>query len=183
MFSITDHWVEQARKVPSPNYSERPDESDISLLVMHSISLPPNEFGGRWIDDFFCNQLDAAAHPYFCEIAALTVSSHFLIRRDGELVQYVPCNARAWHAGQSRWQGRDACNDFSIGVELEGADHVPYTESQYTVLNALIKTLQDAYQGIADNIVGHEHIAPGRKTDPGPAFVWSRLPANAIMSE
>ncbi|MDF1781541.1 MAG: 1,6-anhydro-N-acetylmuramyl-L-alanine amidase AmpD [Alcanivoracaceae bacterium] len=183
MFSITDHWVEQARKVPSPNYSERPDESDISLLVVHSISLPPNEFGGRWIDDFFCNQLDAAAHPYFCEIAALTVSSHFLIRRDGELVQYVPCNARAWHAGQSRWQGRDACNDFSIGVELEGADHVPYTESQYTVLNALIKTLQDAYQGIADNIVGHEHIAPGRKTDPGPAFDWSRLPANAIMSE
>lgn len=180
MFSLSDHWIDQARRVPSPNYNERPEDAAVSLLVVHGISLPPDEFGGPWIDDFFSNRLDASAHPYFATIAGLQVSSHFLIRRDGELVQYVACNARAWHAGRSNWCGREGCNDFSIGIELEGSDHVPYAEKQYTVLSDLVQVLQQHYPQIGDNIVGHEHIAPGRKTDPGPAFDWSRLPQSVL---
>lgn len=161
--------------MPSPNCNARPQADDICLLVVHGISLPPGEFGGPWIDDLFSNRLDSSQHPYFKEIQGAQVSSHFLIRRDGELVQYVPCDQSAWHAGQSSWCGREACNDFSIGVELEGTDDVPYTDNQYATLNALIAVLCEQYPGIVGNITGHEHIAPGRKTDPGRAFDWQRI--------
>lgn len=177
MFSISNHWVDQARRVLSPNYNSRPDPSDISLLVIHGISLPPGEFGGPWIDDLFCNRLDPEVHPYFAEIADREVSSHFLIRRDGELVQYVACDQRAWHAGKSCWDGREQCNDFSLGIELEGTDELPYTEAQYQCLDALISVLRKHYPRIEGRIAGHEHVAPGRKTDPGPAFDWTRLAA------
>ncbi len=180
MYSIRHGWVEQARQLRSPNFNERPAGTVVDLLVVHGISLPPGEFGGPWIDQLFLNQLDVDAHPYFVEIASLQVSSHFLIRRGGELVQYVDCNQRAWHAGRSSWQGRDECNDFAIGIELEGTDHVPYTDSQYTVLNQLAATLVEAYPAISNRIVGHEHIAPGRKTDPGPAFDWSRMTTSLL---
>jgi len=182
VYSVKEHWVEQARKALSPNRNARPDESEVSLLVVHGISLPPGEFGGPWIDDLFSNQLDATQHPYFAEIKDMRVSSHFLIRRDGELVQYVPCDERAWHAGLSSWQGRDACNDYSIGVELEGADDVPYCSAQYQTLNQLIHALRLAYPKIDKNIVGHEHIAPGRKTDPGPAFDWSQVIGHSVVN-
>lgn len=181
MYSVKEHWVEQARRVQSPNRNARPDDDDISLLVVHGISLPPGEFGGPWIDELFRNQLEPSHHPYFAEIQGMKVSSHFLIRRDGELVQYVPCNEGAWHAGLSSWQGREACNDYSIGVELEGADDIPYSQVQYRTLNELISALCVAYPKIAGNIVGHEHIAPGRKTDPGPAFDWSQVVGRAVV--
>lgn len=168
--------VNGARQVPSPNHDDRPVPADINLLVIHGISLPPGEFGGCWIDDLFCNRLDPARHPYFREIADMKVSSHLLIRRDGELVQYVPLGMRAWHAGQSNFCGRERCNDFSIGVELEGADDVPYTPAQYARLVALSRGIMQAYPAITpDRIVGHSDIAPGRKTDPGPAFDWSKF--------
>ena len=164
-----------ARQIPSPNCDARPSASRIELIVIHSISLPPGCFGGNAIAELFTNCLDPAADPYFREIATLTVSSHFLIRRDGELVQFVPCVRRAWHAGASQWRGRDRCNDFSIGIELEGSDDVPYEEAQYRTLSKLIKVLRDTYP-IAE-CVGHHDIAvpPGRKTDPGPHFEWARL--------
>lgn len=167
--------LDAARQVPSPNFDERPHGSGIELLVVHSISLPPGQFGGDAIIRFFTNRLDPAGHPYFREIAGLKVSSHFFIRRDGELIQFVPCAARAWHAGQSQWRGRGRCNDFSIGVELEGADEVPFSDQQYEVLGRLTRALKNAYP-IAD-IVGHSDIAvpAGRKTDPGPHFDWARL--------
>ena len=171
-----NHGVSEARQVSSPNCNPRPAASDISLIVVHGISLPPRQFGGDWIDDLFCNRLAGDAHPYFADICQLQVSSHFLIRRDGELVQYVPCDQRAWHAGQSRWQGKENCNDFSIGIELEGDDHIPYEDAQYRRLAELIMLLRKRYPGIGDDaVVGHEHIAPGRKTDPGPAFDWYYL--------
>ena len=165
-----------ARQVPSPNCDDRPDGGEISLLVVHGISLPPGQYGGSEIDRFFTNTLDAGAHPYFKQIAGLKVSSHLLIRRDGEVVQYVPFQKRAWHAGESNYQGRVACNDFSIGIELEGLDDVPYTDVQYAVLAAVVKALVDAYPGLSANcLTGHCDIAPQRKTDPGPAFDWDRL--------
>lgn len=165
--------VDGARFVASPNCDERPAGSGISLLVVHGISLPPGEFGGPWIDDFFCNRLDPAAHPYFAEICGLKVSSHLLVRRGGELVQYVPLHLRAWHAGQSSFQGRERCNDFSIGIELEGVDDSPYEAAQYVCLAGVARKLLQAYPGITlDRIVGHSDIAPVRKTDPGPAFDW-----------
>ncbi len=168
--------VAQARQVSSPNWDERPQNKPPDLLVIHGISLPPGDFGGPWIDQFFTNSLQSGAHPYFAEIGHLKVSSHLLIRRDGELVQYVPLNKRAWHAGQSCFKGRECCNDFSIGVELEGTDELPYAEEQYLVLNQLVAALLSAYPSItADSIVGHSDIAPGRKTDPGTAFDWNRL--------
>lgn len=168
--------VAQARQVSSPNWDERPTDELPHLLVIHGISLPPGEFGGPWIDQLFTNSLQPEAHPYFAEIGHLKVSSHLLIRRDGELVQYVPLNKRAWHAGQSCFRGRDCCNDFSIGVELEGTDELPYAEEQYQVLNQLVAALLSAYPSITpDSIVGHSDIAPGRKTDPGTAFDWNRL--------
>ena len=159
--------------IVSPNCDNRPAGSAIDLLVIHNISLPPGEFGGPGIVDLFTNTLDPAAHPYYREIAGLTVSAHFLIRRDGELIQFVACGKRAWHAGESSWCGRRRCNDFSIGIELEGADDVPFEDVQYARLAELTLALKGKY-AIAD-IVGHADIAPGRKTDPGPRFEWARL--------
>jgi AmpD protein len=161
------------RWVASPNHDERPTGADVTLLVVHGISLPPGEFGGDAIERLFTNRLDPSAHPYFETIAALRVSAHFLIRRDGELVQFVGCNDRAWHAGASRWRGRDRCNDFSIGVELEGADDTPYAYRQYAMLARLTKALARRYP--IREVAGHSDIAPGRKSDPGPAFDWARL--------
>jgi len=165
-----------ARQVASPNQDARPSGAEISLLVLHGISLPPGEFGGPFIDRLFTNTLDPEAHPYFREIHALRVSSHLLIRRDGEVVQYVPFHRRAWHAGSSCHDGREACNDFSIGIELEGTDTTPYAEAQYRVLERLLPLLRSAYPAIGpQDVVGHCHIATERKTDPGPAFDWARL--------
>lgn len=165
-----------ARQVPSPNYDDRPAGCDISLIVVHAISLPPGCYGGPEIDRFFTNTLDTTAHPYFSEIADLRVSSHLLIRRDGELVQYVPFQKRAWHAGESCYRGRMACNDFSIGIELEGQDDEPYDDRQYGALVDVIRTLRATFPSIAEDcLVGHCDISPQRKTDPGPAFDWSRL--------
>ena len=161
------------RYVESPNQDERPDGEEPTLLVVHSISLPPGEYGGDAIERFFTNCLDPAAHPYFRGICALKVSSHFLIRRDGKLVQFVPTTRRAWHAGVSRWRGRERCNDFSIGVELEGLDDAPFADVQYRALSELAATLR-ARHPLRD-IAAHSDIAPGRKTDPGALFDWPRL--------
>jgi AmpD protein len=169
-------WCLQARRVPSPHHNERAAPDDISLLVVHGISLPPGEFGGPFIDDLFMGRLDPDAHPYFAGIHQLRVSAHCLIRRDGELVQYVPFGARAWHAGVSSWQGREACNDFSIGIELEGTDETPYTEAQYRALASLTRAISGRYPAIThEKVVGHCDIAPGRKTDPGASFQWDHL--------
>lgn len=169
-------WLFDAERCPSPNCDERPPGADISLIVVHGISLPPGEFGGPWIRDLFLNRLNPDAHPYFREITGLEVSAHVVIYRDGRVVQYVPFGKRAWHAGQSCFRGRTTCNDFSIGIELEGSDEKPYSEAQYAQLAALIAALRQAYPGIApDAIAGHSDIAPGRKTDPGPAFDWPKL--------
>ena len=172
----SEGWLQHCQHLPSPNYDERSDEQDICLIVVHCISLPPNQFGGDAIERFFCNQLDSNEHPYFKSIENLTVSAHLLIRRDGKVIQFVPFLKRAWHAGVSCWNNREKCNDFSIGIELEGADHIAYTDAQYEQLNAVIAALKKQYPRIADDaIVGHSDIAPGRKTDPGEAFDWQRL--------
>lgn len=155
---------------PSPNYNARPIGTQPYLLVIHNISLPPNQFHGQAVTQFFQNQLDFDEHPWFDQIRNITVSAHFFIRRDGEIVQFVSTNDRAWHAGVSRFNGLENCNDFSIGIELEGADHIPYTQAQYQRLTALTNLLHQRYTFSA--ICGHEHIAPIRKTDPGPAFDW-----------
>ena len=166
------------RWCPSPNFGPRPDGSSISLLVVHNISLPPEQFGGPHIENFFCNCLDTAAHPYFETIAELKVSAHALIRRDGSVIQFVSCLDRAWHAGRSSFQGKEECNDYSIGIELEGADDVPYTDDQYRALARLALLAMTAWPEITPGrIAGHSDIAPGRKTDPGPAFEWSRFRA------
>ena len=171
-------WLQGAEHCLSPNWDARTPPGEISLIVVHGISLPPGEFGGPWIEDLFMNRLDPNAHPYFETIANLRVSAHVVIYRDGRLVQYVPFSGRAWHAGQSCFRGRAACNDFSIGVELEGSDELPYTERQYRQLAILIGLLRQAYPSIStDAIAGHSDIAPGRKTDPGPAFEWPKLAA------
>ena len=178
LMQLTDdkNWIVDVRRVISPNCDERPQHLPVSLLVIHSISLPPGEYGGSGIDEFFCNRLDPDAHEYFSCIKDMRVSSHLLIRRDGELVQYVPFSKRAWHAGQSCFQGQEACNDFSIGIELEGQDDEAYTEAQYQQLAAAIYLLRSYYPAIDDqSIIGHSDIAPGRKTDPGPAFDWQHL--------
>lgn len=167
-------WASEARRIDSPNFDARPTDADISLLVIHNISLPPGEFGGPGVEQLFTNQLDPAAHPYYATIHSLRVSSHFFIRRDGELIQFVPCRQRAWHAGASSWRGRERCNDFSIGVELEGSDEQPFADAQYDQLNGLIQSLHAAYPSLTD-VAGHSDIAPGRKTDPGPYFDWSRV--------
>lgn len=167
-------WLTDAAPRPSPNQDARPPSTVVDLLVIHNISLPPGEFGGPWIDDLFLNRLDPTAHPYFRDIAALRVSAHLLIRRDGALVQYVGLEARAWHAGVSSFAGRSACNDFSIGIELEGADTIPYTEVQYRILARTTRAIQARFPAITgERIVGHSDIAPGRKSDPGPAFDWA----------
>lgn len=162
------------RWAPSPNFGPRPENSQISLLVVHNISLPPGQFDGPEIEHFFCNRLDPADHPYFETIASLQVSAHALVRRDGSVVQFVSCLERAWHAGRSCFAGEEECNDFSIGIELEGTDDIPYTPEQYRALAALTRLSMLAWPEItADRIAGHCDIAPGRKTDPGPAFDWS----------
>jgi AmpD protein len=167
-------WVANARRVDSPNCDERPPESTITLLVIHNISLPPGEFGGPGVEQLFTNRLDPEAHPYYATVHALRVSAHFFIRRDGELIQFVPCAKRAWHAGASSWRGRERCNDFSLGVELEGSDEQPFSDLQYARLNELIAALRATYPTLT-GLAGHADIAPGRKTDPGPCFDWKRV--------
>ena len=168
--------VHQARWLPSPNFDARPHAAFINTLVVHAISLPPDQFRGCFVEAFFCNQLDTNAHPYFETIADLRVSAHFYIRRSGELVQFVSVSDRAWHAGASQFKGLDAVNDFSLGVELEGCDSSGFEEAQYRTLGELSRCLVQAYPAISrDRIVGHQHIAPGRKTDPGPCFDWQRF--------
>ena len=175
---VASGYLTQARRVESPNHDARPDDVVCDLIVVHGISLPPDEYGGPWIDALFTNALPWDAHPYFKGIEGLKASSHLLIRRTGEAVQYVPFNRRAWHAGVSRYCGRERCNDFSIGIELEGSDDVPYEPAQYRVLADCIRALCDAYPALSpERIVGHSDIAPDRKTDPGAAFDWSRLRA------
>ena len=169
--------IENARQAPCTHFDDREGahngREDISLLVIHNISLPPNEFGGPYIDQLFGGCLNPDDHPFFKEIAGIRVSSHLLVRRDGEVVQYVPLHKRAWHAGVSSFDGREKCNDFSIGIELEGADDIPYENVQYQVLVQLTRLLLKAYPDITpERITGHSDIAPGRKTDPGPAFDW-----------
>lgn len=173
---IAADWLEPVRRVPSPNWDERPAGCGIDLLVVHGISLPPGEFGGAWIDALFTNTLDGAAHPYFAALGEGRVSAHVLIDRGGAVTQYVPFSKRAWHAGASAFQGRERCNDFSIGIELEGCDTVPYEAVQYQRLAAITALLMRAYPGLtATRIVGHCDVAPGRKTDPGPVFDWAQL--------
>lgn len=168
--------VRGARQVPSPHEDARPEGVDPSLIIIHGISLPPGSFGGTAIDELFTGRLDSADHPYFLQLAGLRVSSHLLIRRRGEVVQYVPLHRRAWHAGQSVWRGRQRCNDFSIGIELEGVDDLPYTPEQYRRLATVIRLMRRQLPSLAQaEIVGHSDVAPGRKTDPGPAFDWDRL--------
>lgn len=167
-------WLRRARRVVSPNRDPRPDADDISLLVIHGISLPPGRFGGPWIDALFTNTLDPAAHPYFAGIAGLRVSAHLMIRRTGVATQYVSFDERAWHAGVSSYEGRSRCNDFSIGIELEGTDDLPYTARQYQRLVRIAAQLLARYPRMSERaIVGHSDVAPGRKTDPGPHFDWS----------
>lgn len=161
---------------PSPNQDSRPDFQDISGIVIHNISLPPGEFGGGWIDDLFLNNLDLSAHPYFAEISNLRVSAHLLIRRDGEMVQYVPFYQRAWHAGVSQWDGRECCNDFTIGIEMEGCDDQSFEQIQYQQLADVIMSLSEHYPQLStDRITGHQDISVGRKTDPGHCFDWQTL--------
>lgn len=164
-----------AKQVASSNFDARPAGVEADLIVIHGISLPPGEFGGPWIERLFTNTLPAEIHPYFAEVAPFRVSSHLVVQRDGALTQYVSFADRAWHAGQSNYQGRAACNDFSVGVELEGTDTLPYEATQYEALAAVVAALCAAYPRLsADRLVGHSDIAPGRKTDPGPAFDWPR---------
>ena len=168
--------IETARQCPSPNQDARPTGCSPELIVLHGISLPPGQFGGNAIEQLFTNTLDWDSHPYFDQIRGLEVSSHLLIRRDGELVQFVPLTERAWHAGASRFRGRGTCNDYSIGIELEGEDDVPYDDRQYATRTATVQALLQAYPTLsARRIAAHSDIAPGRKTDPGPAFDWLRL--------
>jgi len=162
----------RAYQIASPNRDERPAGMKCSLLVVHNISLPPGQFGGPGVIDLFLNRLDPSLHPYYEGLRGLEVSSHFLVRRDGELIQFVPCELRAWHAGESRWRSRQRCNDFSIGVELEGSDEIAYTDAQYAELSRLTHELRCRYP--IEDVAGHCHIAPGRKTDPGPSFDWAR---------
>lgn len=164
-------WCDGVRRIASPNFDARPAGTAISLLVIHNISLPPSQFGGPFIEDLFCNRLDCDAHPYFAQLRALQVSAHFLIKRDGDPIQFVAVNDRAWHAGVSSFGGRERCNDFSIGIELEGTDFEPFTPEQYLTLARLTRALRAACP--LTDVAGHEHIAPERKTDPGPFFDWS----------
>jgi len=170
-----DGWAQPVVRIRSPNCDERPDDCPIELVVIHGISLPPGQFSGRAVEQLFTNRLDCDRHPYYDTLRTLKVSAHFFIRRDGAVIQFVPCLLRAWHAGASQWRGRERCNDFSIGVELEGADDVDYADAQYDACNALLDALARAYPLKA--AVGHCDIAPGRKFDPGPCFDWSRIVA------
>lgn len=171
----TSGLLNHCKHCPSPNKDTRPNNTTIDLIVIHSISLPPGKYGGDAIEHFFQNKLDINEHPYFEEIQQMKVSSHVLIKRTGEVIQFVAFNERAWHAGQSTYEGRECCNDFSIGIEMEGTDSEAFEESQYSQLGKLINALQIAYPAIADHITGHSDIAPGRKTDPGTGFDWGKL--------
>jgi len=174
--TINQHWLTHATRVISPNYDERPDPLDISLIVIHCISLPQSQFGTPYIDQLFCNTLNPDDDPYFKEIYQLTVSAHLLIKRDGNCIQYVPFDKRAWHAGKSTYQGRERCNDFSIGIELEGTETIAYTDAQYDQLKKVIDSLLTHYPKLSkQHITGHSDIAPDRKTDPGPSFDWHRI--------
>lgn len=166
-------WLGAARRCPSPNFGPRPAGATVDLALVHSISLPPGEYGGPQIEQLFTNRLDWSAHPYFGQIRGLEVSAHFLIRRDGALLQFVSCDERAWHAGRSSFRGRDNCNDFSVGIELEGLEDQPFDPPQYRTLVSLLQALAQRYP-IA-HVAGHEHVAPGRKRDPGAAFDWCAL--------
>ncbi len=168
-----DGWWLHARWVESPNFGPRPAGTGVSLVVIHNISLPPGEYGGPHVEQFFTNRLDPAEHPYFATIAGVEVSAHFFIRRDGEVIQFVSVDDRAWHAGQSAWRGRENCNDFSIGIELEGCDEEPYAFPQYEKLNELLAALARRFPIHA--IAGHADVAPNRKTDPGPHFDWKKI--------
>jgi AmpD protein len=165
-------WFSGVRRVASPNFDGRPPRTPVNLLVIHNISLPPNEYGGAGVEQLFTNMLDCDAHPYYAQLRGVKVSSHFYIRRSGEIVQFVSCTSRGWHAGVSLWRGRTRCNDFAIGIELEGSDFEPFTDVQYRRLMYLTRRLKRAYP--IQDIVGHSDIAPGRKTDPGPFFDWKR---------
>ncbi len=172
---IIDGWLQWAEQCPSPNFNLRPEKTDISLLVIHNISLPPGEFGGGYVQTFFQNTLDQSLHPYFSTIAELKVSAHLFIERDGKVTQFVPFDARAWHAGSSSFAGVADCNNYSIGIELEGADDIPYTDAQYQALEKVSRQLLLTYPKLTpERITGHSDIAPGRKTDPGSAFDWLR---------
>lgn len=168
----TNGWLSGLRRLASPNCDFRPPGTAIDLLVIHNISLPPGEFGGQAIAQLFTNTLNTDVHPYFAQLKEVKVSAHFLIQRTGKITQFVPCGKRAWHAGVSMWHGRTACNDFSIGIELEGTDFLPFSDQQYARLIRLTRILKRAYP--IREIVGHSDIAPGRKTDPGDEFDWSR---------
>ena len=173
LFSLDDQgWCIQAARASCTNFDARPENTEISLLVIHNISLPPGQYGGSWIEELFANKLEYDAHPYFEQLRGLQVSAHFLIRRDGQVLQFVSTRERAWHAGQSAYQGRTRCNDYSIGIELEGSDFEAYTDAQYQALINL--TLALALRHPLTDVVGHQHIAPERKTDPGPFFDWQR---------
>ena len=166
-------WLDHAVRIASPNCDARPGDETIRLIVIHNISLPPGVFDGDAVIELFTNRLDWDAHPYYAGIRGMRVSAHFFIRRDGRLIQFVPCGLRAWHAGNSAWNGRDCCNDFSIGIELEGSDDLPFTDAQYATLIPLVATLKRRYP--IEGVTGHSDVAPGRKTDPGAHFDWSRL--------
>lgn len=177
-----DGWLRGVRRLPSAHCDARPPHSEIELVVVHAISLPPGQFGGGCVEDLFLGRLDCSAHPYYEALRGLRVSAHFLVARDGALTQFVSCAARAWHAGQSQWQGRTACNDFSVGIELEGCDTLAFTDRQYDVLVSLVERLCRCYPHLdAGRVVGHSDVAPGRKTDPGPCFDWPRL-RGALMA-
>ena len=178
VYAIQHGLLESSLFKASPNKNSRPNMSDIRLIIVHGISLPPEQFGNHCIDDFFLNQLNPDAHPYFKEICHLQVSAHLLIRRDGTITQFVPFEERAWHAGVSTFSGKENCNDFSIGIELEGTDQLAYTEKQYLELSRCCRSLIEKYPLITtDNVVGHSDVAPGRKTDPGESFDWEKLKA------
>lgn len=173
--AISQGWLQTIRACSSPNFNQRPDGADISLLVIHNISLPPGQFGGPYIEQLFTNTLDCQAHAKFDSLQGVKVSAHLLIQRTGEIVQFVSMEQRAWHAGVSVFKGRENCNDFSIGIELEGTDYQPYTDQQYQQLVRVSRAIMNSYPGITgDRICGHQDIAPGRKSDPGPAFDWQR---------
>lgn len=174
-----DGWTSGVIRTPSPNFDARAEGTVVNLLVIHNISLPPGQFGGTSIEDLFCNRLDCDAHPYFEQLRTMRVSSHFLIRRDGEVMQFVSANDRAWHAGVSNFCGRERCNDFSIGIELEGTDFEPFDPRQYESLVCLTHALCARYP--LSDVAGHEHIAPGRKTDPGPFFDWPHFRKSLIQ--
>lgn len=176
-FQVIDGQLIGARQVPSPNYNQRPEHTEIQLVVVHNISLPPSQFGGGYIEQFFQNQLDWSVHPYFQTIEGMQVSTHLLILRSGEVLQFVNFNDRAWHAGRSSYLAKKECNDYSIGIELEGSDDQPFEDVQYNTLAKVIATLQETYPKILQHLAGHSDIASGRKTDPGPFFDWPKTRA------